>query len=1144
MFDTLGRYIRLPPQWLSNDSADGATTSGSGLETNSANDDFDWGLDPEESKDKERDRRVKKWIQPIRSALLVGLVEEGFPNEQRWIFYFLLIQFHEDLYAPLLVYSLLPSLFMWYFPDNAYISPMSVYHITRSIDGYMRSEYKNISEMLVPTAVYTVPLLLISTYVSFKGMTEEVLEPLFGPSSTWPWLLLPIFPGMFLRSVNERPHSINGFIPENNQGILLAIFIRACTAVLPQWIQWMIWIAYAAPSPDHLVMFADWLFCTFAWMIGGVMPLGALAIWLLVNQYRHPRTWFRLSGGGPSVILQRERRGTIWYIATIVVMQLVEIGVGQSIRESDSFTLTPQTWIPLVLIFFIGLYLLKYGVLLRIYQFKHKPLKNRKHIRLLRLRAQPTLPNSPIQCDMIHTTLYRPPQYIAVSHRWEPAGARQEIIMIDGGLFSVSRAIYSLLRSKRSNLQPQYFWIDSICINQADNLEKSSQVSMMRNIFEEAEMTLGWLGHGPGAKKAVGLVKRINETRSSQDFTKLCAESDAGWTELERLMSNEWFERVWIVQEIAIAKSQILRYGDEEIEWDELAEALARVMHYGLGKESKINTLFDRREVLSALIMEEVKAHISSVNLIKLKDTLKLTLRFRATLPIDKVYALLGLVDERHTPLFHPSFGLSDNPRDKKTPESHILLRDSIKTMNLLTEIFAAARGETNSRRARAILSSGTDRAIRYTKILVRDLQNLNKIIKLVQQGISDDLDEDFLRPDYSGNATAQSVYTYMARDLAKQGDALSFLRHAGIGLPRNQDLASLPSWVPDWSTDVRIYVLPWFKEIANSETNQDEETNDDEKPTSVIKDGGSTFLFVKGFVVGKIAHMALLSQDSPANLSGSKEEVEKDFVWHSSNFQSAVELARRHIQSEDQSDEAFEETFYSNLTAGMAISDHITALSMYKSDSAGHFSVSAALWPEKYQHHWNRSKHSSSAADVLQARNDFFEEYRFTRHTNSSANSKFAHFVRADIVPSIAQYCAKGSDVKKNWSSLLREDSGGPFAGFEQYVDYTIGRSFVITDSGLMGLSLSSSEVGDVIVQVEVNGRVVWLTLREEAHPEPPSVEITSNASSDQGKDLLEPTNAEPSTCGTFRFVGEAYVSYTDSVMIPGNEQQWFKLW
>jgi hypothetical protein len=66
---------------------------------------------------------------------------------------------------------------------------------------------------------------------------------------------------------------------------------------------------------------------------------------------------------------------------------------------------------------------------------------------------------------------------------------------------------------------------------------------------------------------------------------------------------------------------------------------------------------------------------------------------------------------------------------------------------------------------------------------------------------------------------------------------------------------------------------------------------------------------------------------------------------------------------------------------------------------------------------------------------------------------------------------------------------------------------------------------------------------LREEAYPESPSLGNTSNASSEQGKDLLEPTSIEPSAPKTFRLIDEARLSYTDSVMISENKQQWFKL-
>jgi len=84
----------------------------------------------------------------------------------------------------------------------------------------------------------------------------------------------------------------------------------------------------------------------------------------------------------------------------------------------------------------------------------------------------------------------------------------------------------------------------------------------MRNIYEEADMTLGWLGDDPGAKKAISLIKQIIEITLVDALSSLCSKPDSDWTEFEKFMSNEWFERVWNVQKIAAARTQILRYGD------------------------------------------------------------------------------------------------------------------------------------------------------------------------------------------------------------------------------------------------------------------------------------------------------------------------------------------------------------------------------------------------------------------------------------------------------------------------------------------------------------------------------------------------------------------------------------------------------
>lgn len=292
-------------------------------------------------------------------------------------------------------------------------------------------------------------------------------------------------------------------------------------------------------------MVVDFVICTFSWIFLDVTPMAGYAMWLLVNQYRHPKTWFRLSGGGPSVVLERQRRGTMCYITTIILIRSFDLAMSEHIMDNESWSIRPRDWIPLAIVVIAGFSLLKYGVLLRIYRYEHKQLQGTKSMRLLRVRAQPCLPNTPIQCDMIHTSLLNPPQYSAISHRWDSVESSKEFILIEGGLFQVSRSIYTLLMAKRSNIHHVYVWIDSACIDQKNAEEKSRQVGLMRNIFEEAEMVLGWLGENPDEQKAFALIHRINDMTADSAYLDLRSEPDAGWTELQGLMASEWFERVW-----------------------------------------------------------------------------------------------------------------------------------------------------------------------------------------------------------------------------------------------------------------------------------------------------------------------------------------------------------------------------------------------------------------------------------------------------------------------------------------------------------------------------------------------------------------------------------------------------------------------
>ena len=92
--------------------------------------------------------------------------------------------------------------------------------------------------------------------------------------------------------------------------------------------------------------------------------------------------------------------------------------------------------------------------------------------------------------------------------------------------------------------------------------------------------------------------------------------------------------------------------------------------------------------------------------------------------------------------------------------------------------------------------------------MIMRDLDLLMKRMTRIAQG-KPDFEFQQIHADYSEQTTPERVYTTVARDLVRQGNFLSFISHAGIGLSRNPNFSNPPSWVPDWSTDAQASLLP-----------------------------------------------------------------------------------------------------------------------------------------------------------------------------------------------------------------------------------------------------------------------------------------------------------------------------------------------
>ncbi|KAG7294440.1 hypothetical protein NEMBOFW57_004513 [Staphylotrichum longicolle] len=117
------------------------------------------------------------------------------------------------------------------------------------------------------------------------------------------------------------------------------------------------------------------------------------------------------------------------------------------------------------------------------------------HIRLLDL-APSADRSAPIVCHLachaIGSSSDAKP-FTALSYAWG-SPARTHQATIDGKQLGITTSLDEALRHLREPESVLTLWIDQICIDQADNAEKSDQVALMPKIFGAARQVLIWLG--------------------------------------------------------------------------------------------------------------------------------------------------------------------------------------------------------------------------------------------------------------------------------------------------------------------------------------------------------------------------------------------------------------------------------------------------------------------------------------------------------------------------------------------------------------------------------------------------------------------------------------------------------------------------
>jgi Heterokaryon incompatibility protein (HET) len=272
----------------------------------------------------------------------------------------------------------------------------------------------------------------------------------------------------------------------------------------------------------------------------------------------------------------------------------------------------------------------------------YRPLSFEKaEIRLLTFTSPQT--EGPLQCSLMSVPLPKSPPYIALSYTWgDPADTVP--IIINNFEVQITVNLSTALRRLREE-GVTHIWADALCINQGDREERTAQVGRMGTIFRKATEVAVWLGQGNLERVMeqalqnleVGISEPWNFSKENQDAMNLL---------VKELLSQPYWKRVWIIQEVAVASRIFVYCGNHKVGWDQFLNMCQ------FDAENAVPNIYNalEAEVISGFTtLLELRRDTLARKPIRFLDALHQSRASLSTDPRDKLYALLGLsYDGRH----------------------------------------------------------------------------------------------------------------------------------------------------------------------------------------------------------------------------------------------------------------------------------------------------------------------------------------------------------------------------------------------------------------------------------------------------------------------------------------------------------------
>lgn len=174
-------------------------------------------------------------------------------------------------------------------------------------------------------------------------------------------------------------------------------------------------------------------------------------------------------------------------------------------------------------------------------------------------------PRNTISCDLVRVSLNDEIRFEALSYEWGEPGDERDII-VNNVAVPVRRNLWEALYHLREPYERR-FWIDAMCINQSNKDERNQQVRQMKRIYEQSWGVLIWLGL-PSADSQLALRFIAHFEHYRGHFVEWDTDCKEELTAIRHLCNRSYWNRLWIIQEVLVAKNARMQCGIDYANWD------------------------------------------------------------------------------------------------------------------------------------------------------------------------------------------------------------------------------------------------------------------------------------------------------------------------------------------------------------------------------------------------------------------------------------------------------------------------------------------------------------------------------------------------------------------------------------------------